>query len=425
MAKGPSFPCTSSLRKRRRCGLLAYRDIPTIILGPGSERISDEAVHALIEYVIGGGRLVFDGGAVAPTMHDTRWSEILPLRDPHAISKEISLHIGSAGVRNLLSVQDGARVDGCRVSQGGVISRTYGIGEVVVLPFDLLEGPLKAWDGRAAYFNDLTQIPTGISTVWPSLDVDSDEPYGSRYPSYYNTTYVGGQGQTSDLTNDPFSYHAPDSGTVGILVICYLILVAPINFLILRKLRRSELAWFTTPAISIVFAVFILRLAAGLYLGKMMTAVKGTMLVAENQPIGIFRGSSQLFFPSGGSYDLKLANVDWLSTPESFSGRNNGLDNNDFVALDVGQMVVPDLNVKNLQFKDIGFEQLIDSTGWFTLGVVRSSDEVIITVANHSPYALQTGSISAEGGQAPIVSLPAGGSATVKVPVVKKGSTEG
>jgi hypothetical protein len=393
--------------------LLAYRTLTYVVLGPGAERISDDAVHALIEYVLGGGVLIFNGGEVSAPMHDPRWSAVLPLLNAHASTQEVSLHIGNYGFRQVLGVQLGDAIAGSSRSLAGIIRNSYGMGQILVLPFDILEGPLKVWNGREDYFNSLVSMPTGRLIMWPSLG--ANEPMMGSYASGGYVAYGPGGTVKKD---DPFSFQPPQPESVALLILCYLILVAPVNFLILRKLKKSEWAWFTSPAISFVFAIFILKLASGLYFGKMMTAVNGSLVTDEGSPLGIFRGSSQLFFPAGGSYDLELANVDWLSTAPDYGFRTRPNQADSITAVDTGQqMLVPNLSTRNLQFKDVDFEQIIDTKGWFNFSIVRTKDDVKITITNHSNYMLKGGSISAEGAEAPLFGRGAGKSATVTVPV--------
>jgi len=379
--------------------LSAYASAKGVVLGAGAERMSDGAVAALKEYVIAGGRLVLVGGSGSPVFRDPRWADTIPITGLHAETRDISIKANGARFKASLSVQAGTPLPGSIVMPGGVIVHYQGLGGVIVIPFDILDGPAKKWLGRPKFLSSLLATQTGAD-VWQGAGPGNEYGYGYGYGGpmrRYGGSYPGAMTAGAPRRDDPFAFEPPRPETVLWIILCYLVLVAPVNFLILRKLRRSELAWFTTPLISFVFAGFLLKLAAGLYLGKMMTESRGTLLVSEHMPNGVFRGSTQLFFPTGGSYDLGLSGVDQISSGDANRYGAPSLNAEPLTAVDADQFLVPGLSVHNLQFKELTYEQLVDAKELLSLSARRVGNKLEVAITNRSPYELSGGSVFIEG----------------------------
>src|SRR5262249_46631881 len=131
-------------------------------------------------------------------------------------------------------------------------------------------------------------------------------------------------------------------------------------FLVLKKLKRGELAWFTAPILSLGFAGILFTSAASLYSAKMSTVSTGLLLAQEGSGDGIFIGGTQMFIPRAGSYDLKLKSVDSITD----RGEDDGMgrvaqENADVEAVDTGEIAIPNLSANNLNFRRIGYRQIV------------------------------------------------------------------
>ena len=97
----------------------------------------------------------------------------------------------------------------------------------------------------------------------------------------------------------------------------YILLIGPINYLVLRRLDKREWAWFTMPALIVVFAV-------GAY--AFGSALRGSELIVNEVAIvrgapGATEGTAQVylgvFSPSRGTFQVKVPGGALLSTPVS------------------------------------------------------------------------------------------------------------
>lgn len=379
---------------------IAYKGYNAVVLGPGAERMGDETVAALKDYALGGGTLIFLGGASAPILEDRRWASALPGREwrPVTLASSPALgRIGGVTVSTPFTVlAPGKLASGASARKEGQVplesERGFGLGRVVVLGYSPLEAPLNAWDGRTRALSRF--IRTGETMrarqfVNTYLNSSSSEGYNSYSPGVVRTM-VAGPGTyarspyASSVSEDPFSMQLPPTGTVFGILAGYFILVVPVSFLILRKLKRGELAWITAPVLSLGFAGVLFTSAQGLYSAALSTASQGVLVLQQGSPDAMFYGTSQVFFPRGGVYDLKLRNIDSMSSvqrnPYGYGG-SEALAG--FNPVDVGEVVAPKLEANNLAFRELSYAQRVDDADWFRFE--RLADDQV-RVENRSPY---------------------------------------
>lgn len=116
-----------------------------------------------------------------------------------------------------------------------------GKGAVVVAGFDFGLSPLTNWPLNSTFGENL--IAQGLPAYY-------------KDPSYDRIAY-GSMGNLSySLGNIP-ELPVPKASSLIIIFLIYIIIVAPVNYFILKKKDRRELMWVTVPALSIIFAVIV------------------------------------------------------------------------------------------------------------------------------------------------------------------------
>ncbi len=375
---------------------LAYRAFNAVFLGPGAERMGDEAVEALKRYAIGGGSIVFLGGASAPILEDPRWAAVLPGRNwkPKTLGRSATLaSLGGSPVPGPFTVLAPAqRAVGSRERREGETvlesERSLGLGNVVVLGYSPLEPPLNAWDGRTRLM--ARRIRSGDTQrarqfVGGYMHTDPQEAYYAGSSGVARPAF----GSPQENLGDPFSTKLPATSAVFGILGLYFVLVVPVSFLVLRKMKRGELAWITAPALSLGFAALLFQSAQGLYSAALSSASQGVLVVQQGVPGAMFYGTSQLFFPRGGVYDLKLSGVDSLSGVQQenqyygYGGRGNTEGLEGFNLVDTGEMVAPRLEASNLAFRELSYSQKVEADDWFRFSVQGGGK---VRVENRSPY---------------------------------------
>jgi hypothetical protein len=257
--------------------------------------LSSEQRAALSSWISNGGRLIVAGG---PGWQKTAagLSEILPLRPTG--SQTISDFSGLAAyTAEALEAANGVIATGTLapdattwVSVGEALplitSRQQGFGQVVYLAADPAFAPLKNWDGLEALFRNLMSA---------TLDRPS---WAGGMRNWYSAR---------DAINALPGLNLPATWQICGFLGLYIVVIGPLNYLVLRVLKRRELAWVTIPGIVVVFSV-------GTYLtGYQLRGTEATLhrlAVVQVWPGSEWARADEvvgLFSPRRTGYDLEFA----------------------------------------------------------------------------------------------------------------------
>ncbi|HYN70064.1 MAG TPA: hypothetical protein VEX41_07630, partial [Candidatus Eisenbacteria bacterium] len=303
---------------------LATADIPERVEGwapldalvwqdTDSNELSAEQLTALRAWLAGGGRLIIVGGTAGIGTLSGFPDDLLPYR-PTA-----SMEIDPAAVATLV----GAPPDGVAdfLAMAGSLERghalatvgdravaavaPYGNGSVAIVGFD----PSTPWllEDQAA------------TTLWQRLIP----------PRTANGTVIFDDSQLLQGVISLPSLALPPIGGLLLLLAGYIVVIGPLNYLVLRRLDRRELAWLTMPVLIFGFA------AAAYAYGA---ALRGTDIVVNELAIvrgalDTTEGSAQAYFgvfsPTRGTYQVEVPGGALLAgplTPEAIGGTSGLLD---------------------------------------------------------------------------------------------------
>jgi hypothetical protein len=223
---------------------------------------------------------------------------------------------------------------------------------------------------------------------------------------------------------DPFSTKLPDSSFFVGILLGYLVLVIPVNFLILKKLKRGELAWITAPILSLGFSVFLFQSAQSLYKAEASVASQGVVIFRQGSPESFFIGQSQLFIPRSGGYDLKLRGIESISSGggiDDYSYYNQEISGEPILTVDNGrELEVPNLRVNNLAFRQLVVWQRLAMKPPVNIQAVPANDgRVEVRIANTGPYELRDLTVNVAGQIETVKSLSAGKSHIYRIADVR------
>ncbi len=406
---------------------IGYDSVSTIVLGTGSERLSDDEIEAIKSWVTLGHTLVFIGGASAPILSDQRWAALLPAHNFHVAKlahSSVLTNLATAEAPDT-TITTGDPVLGASTRKDGSLlisaEKPFGIGRVLYLSFNPFEAPLNRWEGRQAVVTRLIRMagnlagPVFLNGLVGNNDVSSPLGGPSGTPRY------------KTIKDDPFDTKLPPVSRIGWILASYFILVVPINFLFLKKLKKGELAWITAPLISLGFAGLLFTSAGGLYGAKMSTVSTGVIVAQEGMNSSIYSGFTQMFIPTGGSYDLKLTNIDSLDAvvDDDFPSYRSRKDSRDFEAIDEGEFKIPNLSSNNLAFKSLSYKQKIPVSKWFhvhlrSTGLKSASCEI----TNSGPFTLVRPTLAVGNDFITLSDLKPGDRVTKAIQFLPKQSTE-
>lgn len=164
-----------------------------------------------------------------------------------------------------------------------VVGRPYNLGQVYYLAFDLGLAPLDVLGGHPDFLPKLLQ---------------PFEPVDGRFADPANWREMrSGLALISEQT-------LPTPRTVILYLVIYVLALGPLNYLVLRRLKRTEWAWFSIPAIILLFSAYGyvsgFRLRGGRPLVRQITVIQaeaGAPLADVASFIGVyspFRADYQL-----------------------------------------------------------------------------------------------------------------------------------
>ncbi|MCX8052194.1 MAG: hypothetical protein N3B12_00150 [Armatimonadetes bacterium] len=168
-----------------------------------------------------------------------------------------------------------------------VAKTSYGAGWVVYLAFDLFGQPYQNWDGQAEFWKTVLQVVASnfpAARTMSSIGICSlqelDRLLRRNGQLFEYKTLLSLVARHPDVKE-------PSINTIGIFLLSYLIVLLPVNYFVLRRKRRLDLAWFTTPVVVLLFTV-------GAY--ALGYAIKGSHL--RLREVRIIEGSQNARFAS-------------------------------------------------------------------------------------------------------------------------------
>jgi hypothetical protein len=264
-----------------------------------SNGLSTEQLDALRRWIAAGGRLVIVAGTAGIGTLSGFPDDILPYRPTATIDLDpanLTSLLGQlpAGATDLPAMA-GALSRGRALATSGdrvvAAELTYGSGRVTVLGFD----PTTPWLAES----------NGVDALWSSaLPVRSGD----------GTSLSDDSQLVQAVYQLPLLALPPTSGLL-IIIAAYIIVIGPINYLILKRLDRRELAWITMPVLVLAFA------GASFGYGAFL---RGTDVVVNE--VAIVRGApdateatAQVYFgvfsPTRSTYQVNVPQGALLASP--------------------------------------------------------------------------------------------------------------
>ena len=314
---------------------IAWRALDVVVLDDvDTGQLTARQLAALRAWVENGGHLVVTGGAGGPKTA-AALADLLPV----AVG-------GTESVPALPALEEFAGLPGhtdgpfvlttaevvrgqALIAQDGrplLAQSTVGLGRVTFLALDPKAAPLAGWGGRPVVWD-------AIVSATPSRG-----PWGNGIQDSYTS-----QQAASTISG----LHLPSVAQLVLFLMVYTLVIGPINFLVLRRLKRRELAWVTVPALVLLFSIvtyFIGFRTRGSTVLNEMSVVYGAIdgqQVRTQSIVGLYspgRGRYSLSLP----YDATAAPAESLSPGQSNIGaivRAGDLALSDIRA-DTGQVVL-------------------------------------------------------------------------------------
>ena len=259
--------------------------------------LSPDQQQALLDWLHWGGQLIISGPRSLEGLRGSFLESYLPAR----AGKSIELPAGELRSIEAFGPPDPLALNGLKVSKpwSGIelirapeatypkgldprnhllmAERRVGKGRIVVTAFPLAQSELRQWPGCDGFFNgcllgragrQFDQEDPFAGAHWADCPTD-DKPDPKRASQLrYFTRDVAtwdDNSPVSEVIRDSLRHAAgieiPSKRFVVTVLVCYLIVLVPLNWLLFRALGRVELAWAAAPVIAVVCTGLVVWLA--------------------------------------------------------------------------------------------------------------------------------------------------------------------
>jgi hypothetical protein len=376
---------------------LVWQDVDT-------DQLSTEQLTALEGWVAAGGRLVIAGGTAGPDVVSAFPDTFLPYRPI------VTQDVPATALADLLGgvPADAADVPGLagELVRGRALARLgdqvvaaempYGIGAVTLVGVD----PTTGWLATA----------TGTDALWRRL-LPARASGSAAIAATDDSQLINAVSQLPSLALPPI-------GGLLLLLVGYVVLVGPVNYLVLRRLDRREWAWITIPALILGFTVGSYAIGAALRGGDLIVNQVAIVRGAPGSSTGLGLVYAGVFSPSRGTYQLSVPGGALLSAPingDFFGGASTGSSALDIVQGDPAR--VRDLAIGFGSLRTIRAEAAIAAPA-ITADLRLEGDVLTGTITNRSDMTLDKPAVVLGGNVQTFESLAPGGSVTVRLQLV-------
>ncbi len=206
-------------------------------------------------------------------------------------------------------------------SQPLLTERTVGLGSTTLATFDWKQDPISGWSGsrpllRQLLVRTLLNGQARQGAAQPNFGPVGG-PMGTSGSSLFERSVV-----LSQVLGSLPALDLPSLALTGALVLFYVLLVGPINFLALGALHRRAMAWITLPLIAVL-------VAGAAYGGGILT--KGQSVQANQVSIlhieagadrGYLESYTGVLTPTRGDYQVSVGRHGQLVSPISSNSYN-------------------------------------------------------------------------------------------------------
>ncbi|MHB1001817.1 MAG: DUF7408 domain-containing protein [Armatimonadota bacterium] len=294
-----------------------------------SASVDPKCLKAIGMWVASGGTLVVGTGANYRSFQNRFFDEMLPVKITGAVNLPSLSSLSALGAVRFPQGQVAVagstpKSEICEsvVMQSGVpvvATRRYGAGSVVFLAFDYLSSPFKDWNGQTAFWKYIIISANPSKIVTPS-----SQSWNMQNPSYayqyQHNTGIWNDTLASVVESNP-AVKAPSFAFIGSFLLLYLIVLVPGNYIVLKKRRQLEKAWFTTLGIVAVFSTLTYGVGYMMKGGHVQMQECSLITGTSGERYASVITDASIFSPARRSYDMQVDDPFALSQIMNMQGK--------------------------------------------------------------------------------------------------------
>jgi len=279
--------------------VLVFSDVDASVLDEEQRR------RALETWVTHGGHLIVGGGAGAARTAEGL-ADLLPVAVGGARSVDdlwaLGERLGASVVTGPYAVAEATLRDGAAlIEQDDLIllaRRAHGAGRVDFLAFDAGLNPFARWDSNVK--------------LWKETVVSE--------PAHASPLVVRNGASAREAINAIPGLELPSTLQILAFLLVYTLLIGPINYVVLRKFGRRELAWLTIPALILGFTVCAYVTGFQIRGGEAIVHRLGVVYVPQEAETGRVSQAVGLFSPRRTNYDVWVSGAEARQIPSDYYG---------------------------------------------------------------------------------------------------------
>ncbi len=354
-----------------------------------TSKVTPEQNQALESWVNQGGRLIIGGGAGATLttsglsknlfpadIQSSDEIDTLPGLEKYAGDDKPILIPGPFVAAKIESASGRALVE-----QAGfplVEEWMVGKGSVDFIALDPAVAPFDAWNGSGAFWQNLL-APSAVYPEWIPTDISSRQQFASNMP------YA--------LSNLPM-LELPSASWLALMLGFYIIIVGPINYLVLRRIKRLHLAWISIPAITVFFSIASFLLGYALH-GTDIFVNKISVIQVEAGGSAQVDSYIGVFSPAQTAYEVEIRDAGLISPLSPFydpwnSAGNPGsaLSGRSMSLVQGNPAYVRGLSIDQWSMQSFMSEGTMLDFGTFQSSLDVKNDQLVGTIRNTTNYNL-------------------------------------
>jgi hypothetical protein len=370
-----------------------YDGIKLLVIPRIKEQMLDAPrASALHKWVAQGGDLLLIGGRYSQTYRKSVFEEMLPVDIINTAAYRMTAAGFEPYVEGSQSESSNIQLDEVKPREGASLvfqalgkpllyERNFQSGKVLYLCTDWISESMKKLHLNTLVHttlvskSDFSGAMSQFDSQFLSMDNNAQEHFGL--------------GSANLL---------PNSGLVGLLLLSYLLLVGPINFFILAKKKRLELAWFTVPAIVVIYSAAIYALSSHVKGNDSVMRQFNFISGRANSDTARMNSLAMFFLPKFGTHKIETDAVEAAESPHTFwteqsyfpqFGNNQG-------AAQIGtrvvesqrQMLLPEVNIPQWAPNFIRLEDVVDLGGKINVSASYDGSSLSGNVTNGTAFPL-------------------------------------
>lgn len=349
--------------------LAIYNSFSSVWLGGGADRLRDDQVQAVQDFLMAGGTVVLLGGAQPGALRDPRWTPLVgKFGSPQNARARL---VASLPPVRFAHLTQAGGLPGTPILNGYGSYLEVGAGRLILLTFSPVDDAFEqAGQSSRLVERVVSFTPREVSPNLFRTNSTFREVPGS-----------GLETMGEDMGSDGLaSFQPPSAGSLFQPVWLFALLIVPVALFVPRWIKRPQWSWVALPVGSIAVSAFVLTNQQPLSQLGLSRNLEAVIYTHEGLADGVGGGFSEIFLPRAGVFDLKMPKAEYA---EMQSGQ-------DFTTSDwedVGGVVPKPVRARNLEFRSVRFQTRVPGAGKW-LAVAREPGSSRIRVTNRSPYLI-------------------------------------